>query len=254
MKAGVVEPGELEKWNERALARGGRVGATHSHSQLVWTFGEDRCGVWNKRRELVRGDQRRLLLQGGFVSTADITQVTSFVEVSPDHVHRGVRCALASGEQVVLHEEHDDDPPKDPEEYPGESVEMESAWVSYLGADLATWVGVPHFDPRGRRNNTRQREVRTRIQAFAGDLSARFSAGLTAPVVYAIGSYDDQDLRLRWAPDLVDSTVGVLALLITLRGRTRERVMKRGTLPQIICYLRHFITPRRLLAACHGGY
>jgi hypothetical protein len=241
MKADMVEPGELEAWNERARARSGRVGATHAHSELVWMFEDDGCGIWNRRRELVRGDRSRVLLQGSFVSSAEITKVTSFLEATDEHVHRGVRCELANGTSVLVHEEHDDDPPKDPE-YTGEYVEMESAWVEYLGADLATWLGVPHVNPRGSKTNTRQLEVRARIQTFAGELSARAA---DCP----LGRYDDEDLWLHWEPD-----AGVLTLRITLEGRTRERVMKRGTLEQITRYLRHFITPRRLLAACTGGY
>jgi hypothetical protein len=206
-------------------------------------FEDENCGVWNSIRELVRGNHQRLLLEGSFVATKEITQVISFVDATVDHVHRGVYCMLAGGAQRRVHEEHDDDPPQGPE-YTGEAVEWESAWVWTLGADLATWLGIPHTDREGRPTNTRALAVRARILAFAHDLLSQ-----PGPAECALGSYDGEDLSLRY-----DSDGGTVSLRITGSYGSRERVMKRGALPEITRYLRHFITPRRLLAGARGGF
>lgn len=206
-------------------------------------FEDENCGVWNRIRQLVRGNHQRLLLEGSYVATKEITQVISFVDATAKHVHRGVYCILAGGVQRRVHEEQDDDPPQGPD-YSGEAVEWESAWVWALGADLATWLGVRHTDREGRPTNTRALEVRSRILAFAHDLLS--PPGRTE---CALGSYDGEDLLLRY-----DSHGGTVSLRITGSYGSRERVMKRGALPEITRYLRHFITPRRLLAAAHGGF
>ena len=246
MKAETIEPAELETWNEKTLARAGRVGATHAHSQVVWMFEDDACGVWNKIREVVRGNRRKILLQGSYAATDKITAITSFVDATENEVRRGVRCRLATGDEVVLYQEHDKNPPWDPacgDEY----VEMEPAWVGYLGADLATWLGIPHFDRRGCPTNSRQLEVRARLLAFAELLSS-------GPAVRAMGSHDDEELSLSCAQDPAEPARWIVTLVIELRGKARERVLKRGTVDQIVRYLRHFMTPRRLLAAARGGY
>jgi hypothetical protein len=86
--------------------------------------------------------------------------------------------------------------------------------------------------------------VRGRILAFAHDLLSA-----PGPAECTLGTYDGEDLMLRYEPD-----PGAVILRITGSSGPRERVMKSGPLPQITRYLRHFITPRRLLAAAHGGY
>lgn len=74
MKAETIMPSDLEDWNEKVRARSGRVGATHAHSQVVWMFEDGACGVWNKIRELVRGDHPRIPLQGSYVPTSVTSQ------------------------------------------------------------------------------------------------------------------------------------------------------------------------------------
>jgi hypothetical protein len=249
IKGGEVDGKQLEDWNDRARARQGRVGATHRQSEIVWMFDDDECGVWNGSSQLVRGDDGRLLLAGSYVPTLDIWQVSPFLEITDKAVHRGVRCVLSSGKQVLLHEEYDDDPPGDPD-YSGEAVEMESAWIGYLAHDLATWLGVPSVSGNEQTTNTRALAVRARLIAFAAELLSR-SPELART---ELGSYDGQDLSLRWALEPDGSAAGVLALVISDRGSVRERIMKRGGIEQITWYLRHFITPRRLLAGALGGY
>lgn len=245
MKAGDVEPKELELWNERARGRGGRVGGSHTHAEVVWLFEDDDCGIWTKSRRVVRGDRHRLLLQGSYVATCEIARITSFINATPEAVHRGVRCTLNSGREILIHEEHDDDPPSDPD-YSGEAVAWESEWVWNLSGDLATFLGVPCTDRHGAISNSRELEVRAAVMAFADSL-----AGIDpcAPACCEFTSYDREDLRLQWAPE-----GGVLTLSLRREERTWEWEVKRGTATDIVAYLRHFLTPRRLLRRARGGY
>lgn len=247
LKSGPVEPLEMELWNEKAWRLGGRVGASHTHSEVVWVLEDNECGIWNRTRRLVRGNAERILLEGSFVPVQEIASVSSFLDIQPKMVHRGVHCKLKSGRVMLVHEERDDDPPGDPD-YSGEAVEWESAWIGDLAADLATWLGVPYMGSNGQVMNARRLEVRSRIHGFAAGLEG------VAPAVCEIGTYDDVRIWLQLAADPDVAERGVVTLHTGMKERTWERMFKRGTLPEIVGCLRHFTTPRRVLNARLGGY
>lgn len=125
-------------------ARGVRVGATSGFGAHVWAGDADRFGVWSDRTRVATATRGALELAGAQVPVAELRAVVSFLDPR-DLGHRGVRIERRAGAPIVLAEERDAAAQMDPG-YNRDNVAIDGAWATFLGRDLAAFLGVPHED------------------------------------------------------------------------------------------------------------
>ncbi len=103
----------------------------------VWSFDADEPVVASGRDGVLQvGSQR--------IDRRDVARVRSFL--GPEGFgHRGVRVELFDTSWVTVVEERDGLADRDPT-YDATNVMLDAAWATFLGRDLADWLGVPHED------------------------------------------------------------------------------------------------------------
>jgi hypothetical protein len=155
-----VDAGRLERLAVEGMSKGRRAELTFALSErgirqgvasmpgpFVWST-EGGFTVWAllaPRGVVTEGKDELLTTRAGArIRRADIAGVTSFWDdASPGH--RGVRVVTRSGAPITLVEERSKAAELDPT-YGIDHVMIEGAWATFLGRDLADWLGAPHTD------------------------------------------------------------------------------------------------------------
>lgn len=125
--------------------RGIRVAFAFGAGEFVWSK-EDGFSAWSSSgEEVFSGNERELrLCTGHVVEKRDVVRVVSFFD-DEAWGHRGIQLELGNGSLVVAIEERDRTAEIDPT-YGIDNVMIDAAWGTFLGRDLAAWLGVPHRD------------------------------------------------------------------------------------------------------------
>jgi hypothetical protein len=129
--------------SEELARRGVRVGATDGPSQFVWTKDGD-FTIWSLTGVVACGRDGVITAGDREVARGDVSRVISFLD-RDSLGHRGVKVLTRAGGDVVVVEEEDPAAALDPT-YGMDNVMIDAAWATYLGRDLAAWLGVPHVD------------------------------------------------------------------------------------------------------------
>lgn len=127
--------------------RGVRQGASSMPGPFVWSP-EGGFTVWALLAPsgvAAEGKDELLTTRAGArIRRGDVAGVVSFWdEASPGH--RGVNVITKSGAPITIVEERSKAAELDPT-YGVDHVMVEGAWATFLGRDLAGWLGVPHTD------------------------------------------------------------------------------------------------------------
>jgi hypothetical protein len=127
--------------------RGVRQGASDMPGPFVWSTDKG-FTVWSLLAPygvVAEGKDENLTTRDGArIRRADVASVLSFFDAaSPGH--RGVRVITKSGTVITIAEERSKAAELDPT-YGIDHVMIEGAWATFLGRDLAGWLGVPHTD------------------------------------------------------------------------------------------------------------
>lgn len=135
---------------EALRERGIRIGGAWPWSGHVWVADDAGFAVWNRDALMAEGSTAGLSLRDGNVPRHDVVRVVSFID-DADQSHRGVRCELAGGGFRVVAEEFAlpshaifDEP---------STFDDDVRWVTWVGYDLALWLGVPHVRLDGSVGN-----------------------------------------------------------------------------------------------------
>ncbi len=127
--------------------RGIRIGASDMPGPFVWSTDRN-LSVWSLIPPVgvvAEGHADRIKASGGAqVRRADVERVVSFLD-DDSLGHRGVKVVTRSGVEIVIVEEDAVAARLDPT-YGIDHVMVEGAWATFLGRDLAAWLGVPHTD------------------------------------------------------------------------------------------------------------
>ena len=134
-----VPEGEHDALMADLRARGLAVGETDSSCDFVWAITADGIEVYDSKRKVFEaaGD-RATLVDGSVLARADFARVATYV--SEDYIHRGVKAALRSGEEVELVPEISLSALGDPA-YTRNELLWETGWTSTIGIAIATWAG-----------------------------------------------------------------------------------------------------------------
>lgn len=127
--------------------RGVRQGASDMPGPFVWSA-EGGFTVWAllaPHGVIAEGKDDLLTTRAGArIRRGDVAGVVSFWdEASPGH--RGVNVVTRGGAAITIVEERSKAAELDPT-YGVDHVMVEGAWATFLGRDLAAWLGVPHTD------------------------------------------------------------------------------------------------------------
>ncbi|MEZ4226084.1 MAG: pentapeptide repeat-containing protein [Polyangiaceae bacterium] len=147
----VLEPMSSERRSELEKvfdARGIRTGASDLPGPFVWSSDHD-FTVWSLTRPvagvIARGHAEFIEVAGGErMRRTDAARVVSFLD-DDSLGHRGVNLVAQDGTILTIAEEHAMAAQLDPT-YGIDHVMVEGAWATFLGRDLAAWLGVPHTD------------------------------------------------------------------------------------------------------------
>jgi hypothetical protein len=141
-------PAEQRPALERELGRlrNARTCSRGPVGGYLWSV-DDGFTVWSfDAAEPVVASGRDGVLQVGsqVIDRRDVARVRSFL--GPEGFgQRGVAVELFDTSRVTVAEEHDGWAERDPT-YDATTVMLDAAWASFLGRDLAGWLGVPHED------------------------------------------------------------------------------------------------------------
>lgn len=144
MAAADMSKAEREQWAAQLRAKRVRQGATSGVAPFYWsTDGE--LTVWSLTDTVVASTGDTIKTAGGArIRKADAARVWTFLD--PDSLgHRGVRVVTKSGAPITIAEEEDPAAQLDPT-YGMDNVQIDGAWATFLGRDVAVWLGVPHVD------------------------------------------------------------------------------------------------------------
>lgn len=119
-----------------------RVGATCGPASFVWVADAAGFALWSLERAECSSSEGVLALPDGAVPVEVVRAVISFVD-EDDLGHRGVQVKLTDGSRRVVVEEHDPTAKLDPT-YNRDNLLVDGSWTTYLGRDLAAWLGVPY--------------------------------------------------------------------------------------------------------------
>ncbi len=230
-----VPRAEQQERADELAARGVRIGYTVGNAPFVWVL-EDDVTVWSATGIALQGNRATLRLAGEFVPAGDVRGVTSFVDAD-DRSHRGVQVE-ARGKRLVAVEEHDESAKQDPF-YNADNLTIDALWVSYLGNDLANWLGVPFEDRVGSVDNASQ----LRIAKAAREIAEQ----TTAEVVHSIGVVEHVgEVKLRRATSSAGGEF--LEVIVAPKGgAVASRWIRQGTREQIAATLRSVRLPRLVL-------
>ena len=124
---------------EDLKTQGVRIADTDFKSGVIWVPTDEGIEVYDDKRKLVDAAGEHAMLAGGkVVARSDVTLVFSYAEGYED---RGVKAALASGEQVDLAYAFDLSAEEDPT-YNRNNLISDTTWCSAVGQAIARWAGV----------------------------------------------------------------------------------------------------------------
>lgn len=148
-KLGVLASAEMSRAGRQTLsaalqARGVRQGATAGVSPFTWS-NDGRFTVWSLTEVVVDTVGEMVKTAGGArIRKVDVARVWTFLD-NDSLGHRGVRVVTRSGAPIVIVEEEDAAAQLDPT-YGMDNVMIDAAWATFMGRDLASWLGAPHVD------------------------------------------------------------------------------------------------------------
>jgi hypothetical protein len=135
---------ERVDWSRDLRGRGVRQGATSGVCPFTWS-NDGRFTVWSLTDTVVESDDDAITTcDGGVVARVDVACVISFLDPS-SLGRRGVKLITHAEAEIILAEEEDPAAELDPT-YGIDNVMIDAAWATFMGLDLATWLGVPHHD------------------------------------------------------------------------------------------------------------
>jgi len=144
MAAMEMSEAEQTTWGDELGRRGVRQGATSGAGPFTWSV-DGRFTVWSLTDTVVDTDGDAITtLAGVVVWRTEAARVVSFLSAA-SLGHRGVKLVTQAGDEVILADEEDPAAELDPT-YGVENVMIDAAWATFMGLDLATWLGVPHTD------------------------------------------------------------------------------------------------------------
>jgi hypothetical protein len=135
---------DRERWTHQLRDKGVRQGATSGVAPFYWS-NDGAFTVWSLTDTVVTSSGDTLKTAGGArILKGDVGRVWTFLD--PDSLgHRGVRVVTTSGAAITVAEEEDPAAQLDPT-YGMDNVQIDAAWTTFMGRDLAAWLGVPHTD------------------------------------------------------------------------------------------------------------
>jgi hypothetical protein len=135
---------ERETWSAQLRAKGVRQGSTSGVAPFYWSA-DGAFTVWSLTDTVVTSSGDTLKTAAGArIRKADAARVWTFLD--PDSLgHRGVRVVTRSGAPITIAEEEDPAAQLDPT-YGMDNVQIDAARTTFMGRDLAAWLGAPHTD------------------------------------------------------------------------------------------------------------
>ena len=144
MAATEMSEAELAAWRDDLRGRGVRQGATSGVCPFTWSV-DVRFTVWSLTETVVDTDGDTIVTLSGYaVARDDAAGVVSFLDPA-SLGHRGVKLITRAGAELIVAEEEDPAAELDPT-YGIDNVQIDAAWATFMGLDLAAWLGVPHTD------------------------------------------------------------------------------------------------------------
>jgi hypothetical protein len=144
MASAEMSKAERQARAERLRERGVRQGATSGVAPFYWS-NDGRFTVWSLTETPVDSSAETIkTAKGARVRKADVARVWTFLD-QESLGHRGVRVVTKSGAAITIAEEEDPAAQLDPT-YGMDNVSIDAAWATFMGRDLAAWLGVPHVD------------------------------------------------------------------------------------------------------------
>ncbi|MGE0323301.1 MAG: hypothetical protein AB7S68_13405 [Polyangiaceae bacterium] len=135
---------ERERWSAELRGKGVRQGATSGAAPFYWS-NDGTFTVWALTDTVVTSISDTIKTAGGArIHKADVAQVWTFLDAE-SLGHRGVRAVIRSGAPITIAEEEDPAAQLDPT-YGLDNVQIDAAWATFMGRDLAAWLGVQHVD------------------------------------------------------------------------------------------------------------
>ncbi len=129
---------------EELNARGIAIAGTEATCEYVWIITATGVEVYGRRSKVLDAEGDRATLEdGSVIPRADIARIVSFAE--PDHVYRGIKAELRSGQAIGLVTEFSTAADAGAG-YSRNDLLMETGWTSTLGVAIATWAGAAFHD------------------------------------------------------------------------------------------------------------
>jgi hypothetical protein len=144
MASSDMSKADRARWSAELTKKGVRQGATSGVAPFYWS-NDGAFTVWSLTDTVVRSDGDTIkIAAGGRIRMADAERVHTFLD-GDALGHRGVRVVTKSGAAITVAEEDDPAAQLDPT-YGMDNVQIDAAWATFMGRDLAAWLGVPHVD------------------------------------------------------------------------------------------------------------
>lgn len=144
MASADMSKADRARWSAELTKKGVRQGATSGVAPFYWSA-DGAFTVWSLTDTVVTSSGDTIKTAGGArVRKADVARVWTFLD-QDSLGHRGVRAVTRSGAPITIAEEEDPAAQLDPT-YGMDNVQIDGAWATFMGRDLAAWLGAPHVD------------------------------------------------------------------------------------------------------------
>jgi hypothetical protein len=144
MASADMSKADRERWSSELTRKGVRQGATSGVAPFYWSA-DGELTVWSLTDTVVTSSGDTIKTAGGArIRKADAASVHTFLD-GDSLGHRGVRVVTKGGAEITVAEEEDPAAQLDPT-YGMDNVSIDAAWATFMGRDLAAWLGVPHVD------------------------------------------------------------------------------------------------------------
>ncbi len=241
-----VPDDKREALYEALRERGIRIGGAWPWSGHVWVADDAGFAVWNRGAMMAEGSTAGLRLRDGNVLPNVVARVVSFID-GADQSHRGVRCELTSGGSRVVAEEFA--PPSQAVFDELITFDDDVRWATWVGYELAMWLGVPHVRFDGSVGNGDTLAIASELRALAAEVETLPDAGAFEQITRAfVGPGETYDVSLRVAADdTVHGRFIEAKVWNAERTRWRARWVAQGSSAALAAWLRRAGTPDQLL-------
>lgn len=218
---------------DRLIDRAVRIGACYAGSPFVWVADDRGFAVW---------DDKALTASGKIGSGAAAVQV--FLDPA-DRGHRGVRLKLKSGGSELIAEEQSRAARLDIT-YGQDNLYYDTFWAQYLGEHLAVW----HCVPLENEIQPASIEADLVIVKAARELAKELEIS-SSEVIKPMGPVGrSTDLAFVFDRD-ANAAAGSIAVRVKSQSgnTTSTKVLKQGSISQLIAFLWRVTTPAAVLWA-----